>query len=239
MKRIITTVFTISLLSGLAFSINSAQAAGNFSYEVVQQPQSNNVPLQGSVIYTPAGMMTKAVLAQPLSSETTYQGATVNATLHETLTYKNEVIAPAGSTITGTVIDVRKAGRAKHNGEIYIRFNCITTPHGYRIPVSAIIKTSDNTGRLKGGTKKDAAIDYAKETAIGAGGGAILGTVMGAVSGGSVGKGAVYGTAIGAGGGVVKGLVEKGSPIEIPTGAILDIYFDQPITISAPSGYNY
>ena len=99
MKRIALTVFTISLLSGLAFSTNPAQAAGNFSYEVVQQPQNNNVPLQGSVIYTPAGMMTKAVLAQPLSSETTYQGATVNATLHETLTYKGEVIAPAGRTI--------------------------------------------------------------------------------------------------------------------------------------------
>ncbi len=238
MKRIATTVFAISIFSSLIFSINPAKANQNFSYQVAQ-PQQANTPLQGSVIYTPAGLMTKAVLSQPLSSETTYQGATVTATLPETLIYKGEVIAPAGSTITGTAIDVRKAGRAKHNGEIYVRFNNIITPQGYRVPISAIIKTTDNTGRLKGGTKKDAAVDYAKETAIGAGGGAILGTVMGAVSGGSVGKGAVYGTAIGAGGGLVKGLVEKGSPIEIPTGAILDIYFDQPITISAPSGYNY
>lgn len=239
MKRIVSTVFTISLLSGLALSINTSEAAQNYSYKVQQTQQSTNVPLQGSVIYTPAGLTTKAVLSQPLSSETTYQGSSVMATLNDTLMYQGEVIAPAGSTISGTVIDVKKVGRAKHNGEIYVRFNCITTPQGYRVPVSAIIKTSDSTGRLKGSTKKDDAIDYAKDAGIGAGGGAILGTVMGAVSGGSVGKGAVYGTAIGAGGGVVKGLIDKGSPVEIPTGAILDIYFDQPITISAPSGYNY
>ncbi len=239
MKRIVSRVFAISLLCGLVFSINPVEAKENYSYQVVQPQQNNNIPLQGSVIYTPAGLTTKAVLSQSLSSETTYQGASISASLHETLMYQGEVIAPAGSIISGTVLDVRKAGRAKHNGEIYARFNCITTPQGYRVPVSAIIKTSDNTGRLKGGTKKDAAIDYTKETVIGAGAGAVLGTVMGAVSGGSVGKGAAYGTAIGAGGGVVKGLTEKGSPVEIPTGAIIDIYFDQPITISAPSGYNY
>lgn len=239
MKRIVSTVFAVSLFSGLMFSTSPAKADQNFSYQVTQVQQSTNTPLHGSVIYTPAGLTTKAVLSQPLSSETTYQGATVTATLPDALIYQGEVIAPAGSTIYGTAIDVRKAGRAKHNGEIYVRFNYITTPQGYRVPISAIIKTTDNTGRLMGGTKKDAAVDYAKETAIGAGGGAILGTVMGAVSGGSVGKGAIYGTAIGAGGGVVKGLIDKGSPVEIPTGAMLDIYFDQPITISAPSGYNY
>jgi hypothetical protein len=120
-----------------------------------------------------------------------------------------------------------------------VRFNSITTPYGSVIPISAVIKTDDYSGILKGGTAKDGAIDYAKDTGIGAGSGAILGTALGALSGGSVGKGAIYGTALGAGLGVAKATIDKGTPVEVPANSGIEIYFDQPVTISAPKSYGY
>ena len=62
---------------------------------------------------------------------------------------------------------------------------------------------------------------------------------MGALSDGSVGKGAIYGTAIGGGLGLIKGAATKGDNLTVPSGAYLDIYFTQPITLSAPEEYKY
>lgn len=85
----------------------------------------------------------------------------------------------------------------------------------------------------------DGAKDYAKNTVIGAGAGAALGTAMGALSSGSVGKGAIYGTAIGGGLGLAKGAMNKGENVNIPASAYLDIMFTQPITLSQPTEYKY
>ena len=57
-----------------------------------------------------------------------------------------------------------------------------------------------------------------------------------ALAGGSVGKGAIYGTAIGAGLGLAKGVADKGESVEIPSNATIQVYFDQPITSAAPQG---
>jgi len=114
-----------------------------------------------------------------------------------------------------------------------IRFTMIRTPYNNTIPISAVIATNDNSGVLKGGTKKDAAKEYVKDAAIGSAAGAVLGTAMGPLSGGSVGKGAVYGTALGGGIGLAKAVANKGDDITVPANSKVNILFDQPITLSA------
>ena len=237
MGRKMRRVLTLGAILLLA-ATTCTYAAGNYSYKQ-ETPVTSESPIKGHVVFIPTGVTTSAVLSTPISSETMTLGENVNLILNEDFTYENKTIAPKGSVVEGVVVVAKKAGRANINGKLMIRFNNITTPQGYKIPISAVIKTDDNTGVLIGGTKKDAAADYAKNTAVGAGGGAILGTALGALSGGSVGKGAVYGTAIGAGLGLTKGIADKGSDVEIPVNSVIDIYFDQPVTLSAPtSGYS-
>ncbi len=232
-------IFALSLV-GFFLVQNVSFCAANYNYS--QSPVPNKKyenPLQGSVVFAPLGITTTVLTSMPIDSETLYNGAIFNAVLPNDLIYNGKIVAPVGSIVSGSVISVKKAGRANINAQVYIRFNAITTPQGFRIPISAIIKTNDNTGILKGGTGVDAAKDYAKNTAVGAAGGAILGTAIGALAGGSVGKGAVYGTAIGGGLGIGKAVIDKGEPVEIPANVAIEIYFDQPITIGAPSGYSY
>lgn len=234
MKKLFTKGTGLILTALCILCANTVFSASNYSYDISTKQYSS---LQGSVTYVPVGTKTSAILSQTLDSKTLSEGTSVYATLNKDFSYNSINIAPAGSTINGTVVKCKKAGIGNRNGQIQVRFTNIRTPQGYYIPVSAMIATTDGTGVLKGGSKLDSAKDYGKNAAIGAAGGAILGTAMGPLSGGEVGRGAVYGTAVGGGLGLLNAARQSGEDVVIPANAVVEIYFDQPITISAPNGY--
>ena len=244
MKRII-------ILSALLLSATCAFGASNFSYQQNAtntgfQPnyyaedsyKLNNNTLKGSVVTVPAGQSFKAVLMAPISSETAYNGQTITLALNSDFYFNGKRIAPAGSSVTGTVIEVSKAKHGTLNGKLTLRFTQIITPSGQTIPISAVVKTDDNTGTLIGGTKFDIATEYGKDVAIGAGAGAVLGTIAGPLSGGSVGRGAALMTAVGAGGGLVKSIWDKGTDVTIPANAGIELILTQPITVNPASSEN-
>ena len=225
MKRII-------ILSALLLSANCAFGASNFSYQqnasntgfqpnyyAEESYKLNNNTLKGSIVTVPAGQTFRAVLMAPVSSETAYNGQAITLALNSDFYFNGKRIAPAGSSVTGTVIEVSKAKHGTLNGKLTLRFTQIITPSGQNIPISAVVKTDDNTGVLVGGSKFDVATEYGKDVAIGAGAGAVLGTIAGPLSGGSVGRGAALMTAVGAGGGLVKSIWDKGTDVEIPANA--------------------
>lgn len=229
-------------LSATNFTYQPSQSTMNNSY--VQQPLQysgvypQNNTLKGNVVMVPAGTAVKAALTTPISSEYTTTGQAVNLALNSDFYYDGKLIAPAGSTVYGTVIESSKAKRGSVNGKLCVRFNQIFTPYGTQIPISAVIKTDDMSGVLQGGTKIDVAKEYGKDVAAGSAAGALSGLVFGALSGGNVGKGAALGTAVGAGGGLAKSVWDKGNDVEIPAGALIDIVLTQPITVSS-SSYQY
>ena len=244
MKRII-------ILSALLLSANCAFGASYFSYQQNAtntgfQPnyyaedsyKLNNNTLKGSVVTVPAGQSFKAVLMAPISSETAYNGQTITLALNSDFYFNGKRIAPAGSSVTGTVIEVSKAKHGTLNGKLTLRFTQIINPSGQTIPISAVVKTDDNTGTLIGGTKFDIATEYGKDVAIGAGAGAVLGTIAGPLSGGSVGRGAALMTAVGAGGGLVKSIWDKGTDVTIPANAGIELILTQPITVNPASSEN-
>ena len=240
-----------TLLSVYMCSMNICFAASNFSYQptqtqpvynsqYVQQPMqySSSQPLHGNVVMVPAGSSLPAMLTAPISSANASAGQSVSLVLNSDYYYNNKLIAPAGSTVSGTVIEASKAKRGSMNGKLCIRFTQIYTPYGTQIPISAVIKTDDNTGVLIGGTKLDVTKEYAKDVTAGVAAGAISGLVFGALAGGNVGKGAALGTAVGAGGCLVKSAWDKGNDVEIPANATIDLMLTQPITVSS-SSYSY
>lgn len=187
--------------------------------------------LRGSVVTVPAGQCFNAIVTTPISSATMYRGQNVSIALGSNFYYNGMMIAPAGSTVNGMVIDAAKAKHGSMNGRVSVRFTNIVTPTGLQIPISAVIKTSDNSGVLVGGTAMDVTKEYSKDLAVGAGAGAVTGVVMSAIGGGNIGKTAALGTAVGAGGGLVKSLWDKGNDVEIPANAQIELYLTQPITV--------
>lgn len=209
----------------------------NNSYTAANAAQMQ--PLQGKVVVVPAGTMIPATATMELSSENLFLGQNVCIALSNNFYYNNNLVAPLGSSVNGTVIQVKKAGRAGINGQLMVKFTNILTPYGQMIPISGKLQTDDGSGLLKGGTAVDTTKAYAKDIAIGSAAGAIGGVIMGPLSGGKAGKGAVYGTAVGAGLGVAKSIWDKGEVASIPAGTAINIVVDQPITFNPQQGYRY
>lgn len=240
------------LLAALMISTTAAFADSNYNYTTPQIPTNPSYnpnyylsptvtpqsgTLKGRVVTVPAGQSFQAVITTPISSATLALGQSITIALGTDFYYNNNLIAPAGSSVTGNVLEVSKAKHGSLNGKLNIRFTQIVTPYGIQIPISAVIKTEDNTGVLVGGTKVDVAKDYGKDLTVGAGAGALSGVVFGALAGGNIGKGAALGTAVGAGGGLVKSIWDKGDDVEIPVGATIELMLTQPITVN-PASYS-
>lgn len=251
MNKRFTKNIALLILASL-ISTNVSLAKGNYQYQpnsASGQYQGNYYPaansygngqqtLKGRVVTVPPGIGFSAVVSTPLSSEYLTMGQPVSVTLGSDFYYNNCLIAPAGSTVSGTVTQVRKATHGTINGNLRLRFTEITTPYGTRIPISAQIRTNDGTGLLVGGTKMDSVKGYAKDMGVGAGAGALTGLVASAISGGAIGKGTAIMTGVGAGVGLAKSLYDKGVDVVIPSGASVDLMVDQPITVN-PTGSNY
>lgn len=238
-KRVNLTLLALIAAGTSVFAANNYNYTQNSSVPLYQPTyyqqdnyNYNNGTLRGSVVTVPAGQQFRTVVTTPISSQNLTLGQNVSVALGSDFYHNGNLIAPAGSSVTGTVLEVAKARHGSLNGKLLVRFTQIVTPYGIQIPISAVIKTDDNTGVLIGGTKLDVTKEYTKDLTTGAGAGAVSGLVFGALAGGNVGKGAALGTAVGAGGGLVKSIWDKGNDVEIPANASIELILTQPITVN-------
>ena len=232
MKRQIS----LALISAFLFT-NASFAASNFNFDSQSQTYTGQ-PLKGYLVSVPAGSTVPVVTTRELASNSLTQGQLVQMALGSDFYYNNQLIASAGSLVTGTVTVAKKAKHGAMNGQLKITFTQITTPQGVQIPINGVIRTNDGSGLLVGGTKMDVTKEYAKDMAVGSAAGAVTGLVFGALAGGSVGQGAALGTAVGAGGGLIKAGTVKGNDVIIPANSSVDLLLTQPITVQ-PSSFSY
>jgi hypothetical protein len=151
-------------------------------------------------IVIPSGAVLTVRLQQGLSSKTSSQGDPFNATLAQPLTVKGEIVAPAGSSLSGIVTEAHKAGRFKGGATLDIALNSLTINDKiYRLTTMTMAQTSKGKG---------------KRTAVMTGGGAGGGALIGGLAGG--GKGAAVGALVGAGAGVVGSAFTGNRDIEMP-----------------------
>lgn len=233
MKRLIVFALCTTFIS-----TNVTFAASNYNYDNNSRQNYNGQPLRGHLVSVPAGSVVPVLTTREIGSESLTQGQRVDLTMGSDFFYNGQMIAPAGSIVSGTATVVKSANHGSTNGKLKITFTQITTPQGIQIPITGVIKTNDGSGLLVGGTKMDVTKEYAKDMAVGSAAGALSGVVFGALAGGSVGQGAALGTAVGAGSGLVKSLWDKGNEVSIPANSTIDIILTQPITVN-PSAYSY
>lgn len=213
---------------------NGAQNMANNQPQYNQNNQQGNqqASLQGRVSAVPADTKFDATLTTPISSELNKVGDAVVVTLDKALVSSdNRVVIPAGSQVKGQIATVEPAGRLGKSAKMGINFTEIITPDNQRFQISAKVDTED--GMLSGDSTKGRVLKALGKTAIGAGAGAALGTAMGPLSGGSVGRGAIYGTAVGAGAGALTAGLSKGKDVVVTTGDKLNIRLTEPLTVTA------
>lgn len=145
-----------------------------------------------------------------------------------------KIVIPPGSYVAGTVTSVKRPGRVKGRGELYVRFDSLTLPNGVTRDFRARIGSLDGRaneeldkaeGRIKSEGNKGG---DARTIAEGAGAGAGIGGLAGAATGHGI-MGAGIGGAAGAAVGLVGVLVTRGPDAILAKGTTLDMVLDRPL----------
>jgi len=159
-------------------------------------------------------------LIDPIDSEKNQSGDTFHATLNAPLTSDGEQAVPAGTEVTGHLVEVKSAGKFAGQSVVVLQLDSLSS--GGKT-YSLQTDQSRKEGKSRG-----------KNTAEKVGGGAIIGGIIGAIAGG--GKGAAIGTAAGAGVGGGAQAASKSQQIKLPSETVLNFTLQAPITVvRAPS----
>jgi hypothetical protein len=187
----------------------------------IAEVQSGEQPREPELreVIVPVGAGLDVRLEAPIASDTSQVEDMVRATLAEPFVADGVTIAPAGSTLIGTVTGVRESGRVRGRAELGVRFNRLQTP-----AVTYDIRTAPLRWVAEGTKGEDAA-----KIGIGAAAGAVIGGIAGG------GDGAAIGSAIGAGGGSAVVLATKGEEIRLGSGARLRVELAEPMSVMAPA----
>jgi hypothetical protein len=150
----------------------------------------------------------------------------------------NHIVIPPGSYVTGTVTDVRRPGRVRGRGELYVRFDTITLPNGvtrdFRSRLGGIDARGDEHLDKKEGTiLSDSNKGGDARTIAEAGAsGASIGAIAGAAAG-HAGMGAGIGGAAGAAAGIAGVLLTRGPEAVLAKGSTVEMVLDRALTFDA------
>src|SRR5215510_6926368 len=150
-----------------------------------------------------------------------------------------KIVIPPGSYVAGTVTQVKRPGRVKGRGELYVRFDSLTLPNGVTRDFRARVGSLDGRGteeldRTEGKIRSEGNKGGdARTIGEAAGAGASVGAIAGGASGGHYGMGAGIGAAAGATAGLVGVLFSRGPDAVLAKGSSLEMILDRPIQFSA------
>jgi hypothetical protein len=168
-------------------------------------------------VVIPAGTVLTVRLGNTVGSKTSHTGDRFQASLAEPIVVGNKAVAPAGSSVAGTVTEAHPAGRFKGAATLNLAADTLTIRGvTYRIQASPVSQESKGKG---------------KRTAGMVGGGAAGGAVIGALAGG--GKGAAIGALVGAGAGTAGAAFTGNRDISLPAESALSFQLTAPVTLKA------
>jgi len=167
----------------------------------------------------PAGTAISVRTNEPIYATTAQVGRIYAAQVASNIIQPDgKLLVPAGSPAQLDVQNVVRGGVVQ-SGQVELGLRSITVNGRVHRVISPVVTASGNKG-----------LGANKRTAEYVGGGAALGTLIGAVAGGGV--GAVIGALAGAGGGAAVQVLTKGNEVKVPAETVLTYRLDEPIRIS-------
>jgi hypothetical protein len=145
------------------------------------------------------------------------------------------IVIPVGSYVAGTVTQIKKPGRAKGRGELYIRFDSLTLPNGVTRDFRARVGGLDGTtagelDRAEGKVKSEGnKSGDARTVGEAAGAGASIGVIAGNAAG-HAGMGAGIGAAAGAAAGLIGILTTRGPDAILARGSTVEMVLDRSVS---------
>ena len=215
----LSTVWTVSVLS-LAIVVGACSGAGHDA--PVPATGDADSPSRRAQefkeITIPRGTTLALVLDDSVGSATSRVDQHVRGHLTRPIVVDGAPVVPAGSELSGAVVDAKPSHRVKGRAEVAIRFDRLRDGgESYSIQTPPIVRTA--AARMKKDTMK---------VAIPAAAGAVLGGVLGG------GKGAVIGGAVGGGAGAGYVMSQRGPDVILRPGTALTVKLLEPIAVRVP-----
>lgn len=168
-----------------------------------------------------AGSFMDLAVSDTLSSRFTKPGDAFTASVVADVTdVHGRVVIPAGSTVHGTVTDVKPAPNPRTPGTLTLALTSVTVG-GSDYSIEARVDSLETVRQGRGVTGGDAA-----KVGAGAAAGAILGRVLGKNT-----KGAVIGGVVGAAAGAGVAAQSKDADIVLPKGAHINVTITKAVTV--------
>jgi len=217
----------------VAFGV-AAQAARQAPPAQPNPEPAQEKPKNQAKVMLPAGTRLPLVLHNSISTRSAKPGDPVYLETLFPIVQENRVVIPAGSYVTGEVVEAKRAGKVKGRAELMIRLNTMILPNAYAIDFNAIPTGSPGTGgnesvegegKIKGDTDKSSDLTIVTTTTMA---GLALGTAIG-----RSGTGAGIGAGAGAAVGVLGVLLSRGPEAVLPRGTTLDVMLDRPLYLDA------
>ena len=177
------------------------------------------MPLLLTLQTVPAGALLRVRINRGLDSNHIQPGATFDGTVLSDVAADGAIAIPRGATVQGVVVDSKKAGVLKGEGELSLQINSLSLG-GRMYPVVSDIWQRQGRDKTVGTVN----------SALGLG---VLGAIVGGVAGG--GAGAAVGAGVGAGVGVAGSAASPGGRIIVPPEAVLTFHLAQPAAVATVS----
>jgi hypothetical protein len=197
------------------------------------EPSGSALAKPAPKVALPAGTHLPLVLENAISTRSSRPGDPVYFQTVYPVILNGKILVPAGSWVSGTITEAKRAGRVKGRAEIMMHLTTLILPNAYVVSLVASPsnagtggnETTDSEGKIKGDTDKGGDVGtVASDTGMGAGIGAIAARTP---------SGAGIGAGIGAAVGLATVLLTRGPDAELPRGSTLDAVLDHTIMLDA------
>jgi len=229
-------VFLRSLIAILfAAALVTAQDAAPAQTGSTGEPKA--VAPQAAEYAVAAGTKVPLSLINSISTKHSVEGDRVYLETAFPILVNGRIVIPVGSYVAGTVTQVKRPGRVKGRGELFIRFDSLTLPNGVTRDFRARMGGMDagsageldrNEGTVKSEGNKAGDVRTVGEAA---GAGASVGGIVGSVAG-HAGMGVGVGAAAGAAAGLIGVLASRGPDAVINKGSTIEMVLDRALTFN-------
>ncbi|MBZ5697392.1 MAG: TrbI/VirB10 family protein [Acidobacteriia bacterium] len=184
-------------------------------------------------LVVPTGTHLPLVLHNAVTTRNARPGDPVYLETLFPIVIKDRILIPAGTYVQGEILEAKRPGKVKGQGEIRMRLNSMILPNGYMVDFNATPtnagtggnESTDSEGKIKGDTDKATDVGtVVKTTGVGAG--------IGAIAGRSA-RGAGIGAGAGAAVGLAAVLLTRGPELELPRGTTVDVVLDRTLYLDA------
>jgi hypothetical protein len=189
------------------------------SQPTILRPDNDPPPAQAAArresVELPAGTNLVVRMIDGVDSETNRVGQTFAASMDEPVILNGETVIPRGADVVVKLVDAKESGKLAGRAELTLDLMSVKVD-GRMVDINtqSVSRESDSRGQ---------------RTAKVAGGGAVLGAIIGGIAGG--GKGAVIGAGAGGAAGVGAEEITKGQRVKVPSETRLTFVLDTSIRI--------